>query len=622
MFSPQSHISRRLFALLLLVAVLPVILIGLGTGSLSQKALTDSAFIHMETIADDHAGHLLVWLHERLNDLKLLAGLPSVRIACHHHCMIPGCLVTSPMHEQGNQVQHVLELLKRSAGYQAIHILDPEGQVLVSTDPPPQGRFDLGQLAVFQEVRARGIAFGVPFSSVAKKTWQVRLMASVLSEKQELIGYILMLIDLTESLRPIMTERAGLGKSGETYLVQGDGHILTSMTHLETSKWLENTFHSKGIDAALRQQSGKSIYTNYRGHEVVGAYRWLPEFRWAVLAEMDEAEILEPLQWIRTWVPATVLAVSLLCILVAWLGASRVSRPIVAVAEASRKMAAGDLSQHITFKSNDEVGTLAVSFNAMSARISDMIERLRQNEASLRGAYQQQRELQAQLIQSEKMAAIGELVAGVVHEMRNTLSSVKLNLQIIGRTLPLSDRLAEHFQIALQQVALLEKMFQDLLDYSKPLRLELQRCSIRELVETAVKPLQGTLGERGMNVRIELPDDPIQVQADPQRFSQALTNVILNGIEAMAPGGTLRIGAAQTNDDNGRRVSLTISDDGVGIPEKHIEQVFQPFFTTRERGTGLGLSIVKKIVEAHGGTVGIRSTPGKGCQVAFNLESV
>lgn len=219
------------------------------------------------------------------------------------------------------------------------------------------------------------------------------------------------------------------------------------------------------------------------------------------------------------------------------------------------------------------------------------------------------------------MAAIGELITSVVHEMRNPLSSIKLNLQIIGRFLANEDRLSEHHRIALDQAVQLEKMLFDLLNYSKPLDLQKNPVDIRDLIERSLMQLRGLLLEQEISVDKEFHISLPTVMGDADKILQVLSNVIKNAAEACGREGTITIGA-MSNELAGRSyVAVTISDNGPGIPPQHLKRVFQPFFTTKKKGTGLGLAIVKKIMEAHGSEVRLESENGRGTEIELRFPA-
>jgi two-component system NtrC family sensor kinase len=354
------------------------------------------------------------------------------------------------------------------------------------------------------------------------------------------------------------------------------------------------------------------------GREVVGAYRWLPRYHSALLVEIGKDEILAPIRGLRTAVLTTAGLVSLICVLAAFLLSRQISRPISEMANASRKMADGSLDRRISYARQDEIGTLSKSFNSMADNLSELIDSLKQKEISLQNAYDELMQTQSQLVQSEKMAAIGELVAGVVHEMRNPLSSVKLNFQIIGRSLGNAGLLHEHYSIGLGQIAQLEKMLSSLLDYSKPISVDKTSFEPETLIAESILQLQGCMEGNSIELKTEgfLP----RVLGNPEQIRQVFVNVIKNAMESTGPGGKVEVGAKVIGKDGDKVILVEVSDNGHGISQQDLKRIFQPFFTTREMGTGLGLSIVKKIMDAHGFGVSVSSEEGIGTVVSLQMH--
>ncbi len=615
-----NRIAHRFFLVLVLLAITPVALVGYGTYRFARAALIETAVMHMETIAEDHANHLDFWLQERLNDLEIIANLPAVRAACRQ-CTRMRC-VLPPDREAGLMDDLLSFVSTHSSVYEALHILAADGRLIGSTRPGSLEPERLESLPVFRKLREISrTAVGLPYPSEGG-TWHVRLGVPVVDEDRRLAGYILVVVDLSKTLDPVMTDRAGLGKTGETYLVTSSGEVITTLRSAVRDGTASQSLDSPGIRRALAGETGSSIYSNYRDREVLGAYRWLPRYDWAILAEMETTEILEPVRSIRFTVSLSVAAVILASLLAAHATARRLTEPVIRMSRAAKKMARGDFSETIEVRQTDEVGALAESFNHMSRQIEETLETLRHKEQSLREAYENQKSLQERLVQSEKLAAIGEVVAGIVHEMRNPLSSVKLNLQILGRALSGRPALGEHHQIAMQQVGLLEAMFRDLLNYSKPLSLEMRPLAVQEVLEKALTQMEGTIRRSGARVTTGVPEDLPPVHADLDRAVQAIVNVLKNALEAAGPGAQVDIRAEKTRSGNRTFVELAIRDNGPGIPAQNLSRVFQPFFTTRKKGTGLGLSIVRKILEAHGGYAEAESPPGEGTTIRLRFPSL
>ena len=617
MYRFKEKISHRFFAAFFIVAVIPIVIMGLGLYRSAQKTLIDSAYTHIRTIAQDRANTLHSWYEERLGDVRVLSRMAAI-----------GDLLSgggAPGEKASKETQaaavHDLFALKRAKplAYADIHLITLSGQVIASTDPKSEMIVTGMYLEDLKNMEA---AKGPVLSHLMQhsdREWYIHLTVPVYSRDGKIKGAVFSVLDALGTLDPILSDRTGLGKSGEAYLVDKEGKIVTKSRFLTLAETANRRFKTRGITSVIARINGVSIYRNYTGHEAVGCYRWLPLFHAGLLVEMGKSEILAPVLAIRTAVLTTSALVVLICFPAAFLLSGQISKPIIEMAEASREMAGGSIDRRIDYSRRDEIGTLSESFNSMAEDLSSLIGSLKQKEISLKEAYDELMRTQEQLVQSEKMAAIGELVAGVVHEMRNPLSSVKLNFQIIGRSLGRSAPLHEHYCIGLAQIAQLEKMLSSLLDYSKPISVQKVRFELETIVSESLVQLQPLVKARTIEVKTE--GAIAEVAGDPEQIRQVLTNVIKNAVEAAGESGRVevRIRAGGENSHNSSLVEVI--DNGPGISEQDLKRIFLPFFTTKKEGTGLGLSIVKKIMEAHGFRVRVSSREGTGAVVSLHFHS-
>lgn len=617
MFRFKEKISHRFLAAFFMVAVIPVVIMGVGLYRAAEHTLINSAYTHIRTIAQDRAKKLETWYEERLGDIRVLSRLSAIKDLCStggapgskEECALKTALVND-----------ALALTRgKSPAYESIHVISVSGRVIASTEPNSEMIVTKMYLEDLRNMEASGGPVLSHLMQHSNSEWYIHLTVPVYGKDGKMRAAIFSVLDALGTLDPLLSDRTGLGKTGEAYLVNKNAKIVTRSRFLsleETAKRRLNTF---GIVSAIARKDGVSIYRNYMGHEVVGCYKWLPLFHSGLLVEMQKNEILAPVRAIRTAVLTTAALVILICFLASFLLSRQISKPIIEMAKASRKMASGSLDQRIFYSHRDEIGTLSESFNSMAENLSSLIDSLKQKEISLQRAYDELMQTQKQLVQSEKMAAIGELVAGVVHEMRNPLSSVKLNFQIIGRSLSRTTPLNEHYSIGLDQITQLEKMLSSLLDYSKPISLERVPFQLETVVAESMLQLQPFTGRRAIEVKTQGPIP--NVTGDPEQIRQVLTNVVKNAIESAGPSGKVEITLKPAGENAHNGPLIEVRDNGPGISQQDIKRIFQPFFTTKKDGTGLGLSIVKKIMEAHGFRVSISSEEGVGAVVGLHFQT-
>ena len=228
---------------------------------------------------------------------------------------------------------------------------------------------------------------------------------------------------------------------------------------------------------------------------------------------------------------------------------------------------------------------------------------------------QEHERTQLQLERSERLSLFGQMAAGVAHEIKNPLASIKGALEIVSDDrLTKSDR-DEFRQIGLREIKRIDATISEFLEFARPKETMRQKIDLSTSLEASLKQLQPQVAKAGMTLRTSI-DRGICVLADQEKMHQAVLNLLLNAVEASKSGDTIVIHLWRSGP---REVSLSISDTGKGMTPSEIQQAFDPFFTTKTRGTGLGLPIVKSIVEGHEGKIEITSESSKGTTVRITL---
>ncbi|MBU0990282.1 MAG: histidine kinase [Proteobacteria bacterium] len=227
------------------------------------------------------------------------------------------------------------------------------------------------------------------------------------------------------------------------------------------------------------------------------------------------------------------------------------------------------------------------------------------------------------LVQAEKMASVGKLAAGMAHSIRNPLTSVKMRLFSLGRTLNLSFAQKDDFEVISEEIRHIDTIVQNFLEFSRPPKLKMQSVSPSEVVDLVLQLLRHRLESYNVEIEVIRQHGPLSaIQADPEQLKEVLINLIENACEAMEEGGSIVIIEEETHTALlGPAVTIGVSDNGPGIKETVLSKVLQPFFTTREEGTGLGLSIANRIVEEHGGKLTFTSKEGEGTTFVITLPT-
>ncbi len=267
-----------------------------------------------------------------------------------------------------------------------------------------------------------------------------------------------------------------------------------------------------------------------------------------------------------------------------------------------------------------------VNGEAIGKKPDNIVNQLRQGIYNLiedmgitRSKLEQSRE---SLLQSEKMAMVGKLAAGMAHSIRNPFTSVKMRLFSLGRSLELNREQKEDFHVISHEIRHVDTIVQNFLEFSRPPKLKIQSISPSAVVDMTIRLLTHRLQSYDVNVKVIRNSSLPMVQADPEQLKEVLVNLIVNACEAMENGGEIVIQEDISFVPQLERVAvIRISDNGPGIPKTLQDKIFDHFFTTKEEGTGLGLSIAKRIIEEHKGWLDMISNEGTGTSFVITLPS-
>jgi signal transduction histidine kinase len=227
----------------------------------------------------------------------------------------------------------------------------------------------------------------------------------------------------------------------------------------------------------------------------------------------------------------------------------------------------------------------------------------------------EQMALEAQLNQSERLAALGQMIAGVSHEIRNPLGIIRSTAELLGE-MPGSDATQKKLSgLIIEASSRLNNIVTEFLDFARPQSPDIQESYLNEIIDKNLEFLQPELDKQGISVNNGLSGRLVRLEADPHLLYRAFLNIFLNAIQSMKGGGTIRINL----DEDRLHYFLTIEDMGCGIDEETMSKVFNPFYSTKDKGSGLGLPIVSNIVEAHNGSIWLESEKGSGTKVIIKL---
>ncbi len=281
-----------------------------------------------------------------------------------------------------------------------------------------------------------------------------------------------------------------------------------------------------------------------------------------------------------------------------------VDNPVQKLRKAMEAIERGDFSVRIDHPTKDELGQLAMGLNSMARKLEWAQKHLIEHH-------------QQQMMQAEALAKMGEMAAGLAHEIKNPISGIVFALNSIIRDIPSDDKRREIFEEIIKQANRVEQNLEALLSFAKQTQFERKPTDINSIIQRILLFIRQQPDMESIEVISELHRELPDVLVDAKQIEQVLLNLIINAVQAMPDGGTLKIATEYVQ--TAEKVRITIQDSGIGIPEEIQDRVFQPFFTTKEKGTGLGLTLCREIILKHSGNLTFESIPGKGTTFIMEL---
>lgn len=282
-----------------------------------------------------------------------------------------------------------------------------------------------------------------------------------------------------------------------------------------------------------------------------------------------------------------------------------VRRPMLELQEKIARLRLGDMNVHVSFADrNDEIGDLGRDFN-------EMVQQLKSSREEI------QRLHHDQMSRAEHFATLGELAAGLAHEIRNPLAGIAGVLEIVGRDLPENSAARSVMADAKQEAVQINRILTDLLETARPRPPQLRPADLVSTAEHAVVFARQQAVTRRITIDLQVKGELPAVAHDPNQINQVLLNLLLNAVQSMDKPGTIHVTLAA--DEENEFAVISVTDEGKGIRPEHIASIFRPFFTTKGHGTGLGLSLAKRTIEAHGGKIEVSSEVGKGTRFVVLL---
>jgi len=592
-----GNLQFKVMLLFVAIALAPLGVMGAFALKTAEELIINMVRNQIEHVAVDKATLLERWISERKADLEVIAGSS----------------ILGSMDRQ--QIMPFLELVRdRYKVYSEAIVVSQEGNIVYASSPKTS---DPRMKEWFKDSLAgKPYMSDIGFDPEQKESF-FWISTPVSDGSGAVKGTVCAKVGTNVILSMVL--RLSLGETGECYLVNREG---TFLAHKDPKRILtENIAQSESFKNIFSAGEPRITYIDYRGIEVLGASARVGGTGWSLVVEQDKDEAFGGAARLKAYIFLVAGLSAGGALFLAWLLSHYVVNPIRRLSLAADFLARGEFDRaNIKLNRADEIGVLYDAFGDMARKLQDRQQKLEQRvvlkESELEETGVKLKESQQAAVRSQQLASLGRLASGVAHEIRTPLTSLKLFLESVESEIAISADYEEDFQVAMNQIKRMEATINRFLDFARPQDPIFSLIEVRELIEESLLVIGPKARKQETIIQKSISSALPKIKGDRKQLAEALLNVLVNALEAVAKGGKLSIAAdlAELPTAAGLRtcIRIDIGDTGPGIMEENVPRLFDPFFTTKATGAGLGLSIVRSTIQRHGGEVMVQSIAGEG----------
>ena len=714
----NNKISISLFVIVLVLTATTSII----TYIMYKNILQERIYAHLQTTAKSRANHIETYLEQHKGRIEMLASNILLKNALNE-INNNRADITKTVETASDELK---EAIRTGNYFYEIFVINPEGKIIFSTNEGSIG-LDKSADAYFLGGKERAFIKDAYQSETTKKG-AIAISAPVLDDEAgELLGVVVASSGLA-GLNKITTDRTGLGKTGELYLLNKYGYMISP------SRFIEDTFLKQKVDTinvknCLLSKEKKNthmvaVFPDYRGVSVLGTHQYIPEMGWALLAEIDEKEALAPLVKVKFIFISIMFFIPLAAWLLGSLISRRITRPIYELQEGTRIIGQGNLNHKVKIQTNDEIGQLAVYFNKMTQDLKELSQEFQTllnaipdslilvspdmkvlwaNAATKKAVKNEFKEssvvccqnlwndsclncsdcparksfcsgqeesvqrttsegrimemrafpvkdelgevknvillsiditekvnFQTEALRAAHLASIGELAAGVAHEINNPVNAILLNAQFARKKSSVNGEGNKYLEAIINSCNRVSNIVQTLLSFARTNGDDRKSFKINEALDDTLKFSQYSLQKDRINLIIDIPEDLPAVTGSCQKLEQVFLNLINNARYALNEkycnedeDKILWITAGEAGANGDTHIEIIFHDQGTGMSDEVIQNARNPFYTTKpaNSGTGLGLSISHSIISEYGGTLAFESREKEYTKIIINLPA-
>ncbi len=644
MYLPRFSLRTKLILSFLVV----IIIGGLISLFFGQRLIKNVLISQAQAKVNHDLASAWMVFHEKLNDIKDIVGLNASRESLHEAI-------------RNNRTDILLKYLNRvrnEYGLDILNLTDSRGLVIVRTRNPQvsgddQSKDEIVSLTLQPNVLAypqiipreellkegedlarQAYLEFIPTPKAAPRPENketsglvLKAAASVIDESDELLGVLYggfllnrnyEIVDRVKEI--VFKEEKYKGvETGTATIFQGDLRISTNVTDAQGQRAIGTRLSEEVKKAVLDE--GKSW--NERAFVVkdwyITAYEPIKNIKDEIIGILYVGTLEKPYVDTANRVMLTFTVLASLCVIfllvILYFSTTKIIKPLQRMVVATQEIARGDLDHKVEIQSTDELGYLAASFNQMTEKLKaaneELVEWGKVLEKKVQERTRELLEMQANLVQSEKLASLGKLAAGIAHEINNPLGGILIYSHLLLEETKENDNQAETLKKIIKETSRCKNIVKGLLEFARPKEPEMAPTDLNEVINKALAIFERQALFQNIKIQKDFSDLP-RIVADGFQLQQVFANIIVNAAEAMDGNGLLTIKTFLDARTDSLRIDFR--DTGHGIREEDLPRLFEPFFTTKEvgKGTGLGLAISYGILQKHNGSIEVESKVGQG----------
>jgi len=705
-----KSIKVKLICYFILMTTIPILIVSSTAYNSGKKALNERVVEKLTSIADLKKTQLSTWLQERIVDIGVLSTNKSLEISFSNLLYLRKAFHTIGRMKESEigkvyykRLSEYLGELKGKFIYcDEISILDVEnGEIAISTNESNIGLVDFDYKYYLNVLENQGIPFkDIHYSDYTKQIGMTifgtmkRTDPITMEETEVINGIVLIRVNTKDSIEQLIQDWPNKGETGETLLVRREGDKLI---FLNNTRHLSGTALKMSITAKLlvpesfmldAMEEGIIKAFDYRGVDVLLAFRYIPQLKWGLIVKQDTSEAFMPIMELKNQVITLAIVSVVIIVIIVFILAHGITHPILQLEESYagleqkiRQRTAQLRESEEKYRESINLANDAIfTLDADSAQIVDSNkkaeeitgysrhelskkkiweivpeydrERTKQLWLTIKATgsgmldnidYQhidgrltptsisasvieygkkktiqwicrditERKRMELQLIQAERLAAVGELAAGVAHEVNNPLGGLQNFVKMMKKEPGNTSQNLEFLDLMSEGLKRIEVIIKQLMAFSRPYSMHMTNYSLNEIVESSLRFVDHRIKEQSTCLEKVLSPGLPEIYGDADNISQVIINIIVNALDSMSSGGNLIIKTGYC-DHQPSNIQVTITDSGTGIREEILNKIFNPFFTTKEMGSGLGLAISKRIMDDHNGNILVESKVGEG----------